>query len=163
MHLAKEFFMRLIINCFLDPTGVSQTAHIMFLLWNQVDSKFQNKSGHKDFGWGIVNSNHSIIVYKSRYLMFLLLVVAAARFVTQSCLTPCDPMGCSTPGFLVLHYLLEFAQTHVQSMMPFNHLILCHSLLLMLSVFPSIRVFSNDFYCLNLHDFIWKISRCSFS
>ena len=25
----------------------------------------------------------------------------------------CDPIDCSTPGFLVLHYLLEFAQTHV--------------------------------------------------
>ena len=33
--------------------------------------------------------------------------------VTQSCPTLCDPMDCSTPGSLVLHYLLEFAQTHV--------------------------------------------------
>ena len=32
----------------------------------------------------------------------------------QSCPTLCDPMDCSTPGFPVLHYLLEFAQTHVQ-------------------------------------------------
>ena len=34
-------------------------------------------------------------------------------FVTQSCLTPCDPMDCSTLGFLVLHCLPEFAQTYV--------------------------------------------------
>ena len=33
--------------------------------------------------------------------------------VTKSCLTLCDPMNCSTPGFPVLRYLLEFAQTHV--------------------------------------------------
>ena len=33
--------------------------------------------------------------------------------VTQSCTTLCDPMDCSTPVFLVLHYLLEFAQTLV--------------------------------------------------
>ena len=33
--------------------------------------------------------------------------------VAQSCLTLCDPMDCSTPGFLVLHHLLELAQTHV--------------------------------------------------
>ena len=33
--------------------------------------------------------------------------------VAKSCLTLCDPMDCSTPGFPVLHYLLEFAQTHV--------------------------------------------------
>ena len=32
---------------------------------------------------------------------------------TQSCPTPCDSMKCSTPGFSVLHYLPEFAQTHV--------------------------------------------------
>ena len=32
---------------------------------------------------------------------------------SKSCLTICDPMNCSTPGFPVLHYLLEFAQTHV--------------------------------------------------
>ena len=33
--------------------------------------------------------------------------------VTQSCPTLCDPMDCSTPGFPVLHYLLELAQIHV--------------------------------------------------
>ena len=33
--------------------------------------------------------------------------------VTKSCLTLCDPMNCSTPGFPVHHPLLEFAQTYV--------------------------------------------------
>jgi len=33
--------------------------------------------------------------------------------VTKSCLALCDPMDCSMPGFGVLHYLLELAQTHV--------------------------------------------------
>ena len=33
--------------------------------------------------------------------------------VAKSCLTLCDLMDCSTPGFPVLHYLLEFAQAHV--------------------------------------------------
>ena len=33
--------------------------------------------------------------------------------VAQSCPTLCDPMDCSTPGFPVLHYLPEFAQTHI--------------------------------------------------
>ena len=33
--------------------------------------------------------------------------------VTQSCLTLCDPVDCSTPGFPVLHHLLELAQAHV--------------------------------------------------
>ena len=35
------------------------------------------------------------------------------RSVTQSCLTLCDPMNHSTPGFPVHHQLLEFTQTHV--------------------------------------------------
>ena len=34
------------------------------------------------------------------------------HLVTQSCLTLCNPMDCSTPGFPVLHYLLELAQSH---------------------------------------------------
>ena len=33
--------------------------------------------------------------------------------VDKSCPTPCDPMNCSTPGFSVLHYLPEIAQTYV--------------------------------------------------
>ena len=33
--------------------------------------------------------------------------------VTQSCLTLCDSMDCSMPGFPVHHQLLEFTQTHV--------------------------------------------------
>ena len=63
-----------------------------------------------------------------------------------SCSVLSDPMDRSMPGFPVLHNLLEFAQTHVHwmaSVMPYNHLILCCPLLLP-SIFPSIRVFSNE-------------------
>ena len=35
------------------------------------------------------------------------------RSVTQSCLTLCDPMDCSTPGLPVHYQLQEFTQTHV--------------------------------------------------
>ena len=56
-------------------------------------------------------------------------------------------MDCSTPGFPVHHKILELAQTHVHNnmelVMPSNHLILCHPLLLP-SIFPSTRVFSNE-------------------
>ena len=59
--------------------------------------------------------------------------------VTQSCPTLCDSMDCSTPGFPVQHQLPELAQTH--AIQP-SHL--CRPLLLLLpSIFPSIRVFSN--------------------
>ena len=54
-------------------------------------------------------------------------------------------MNHSTPGFPVHHQIPEFTQTHVmESVMPSNHLILCHPLLLSPSIFPSIRVFSNE-------------------
>ena len=54
-------------------------------------------------------------------------------------------MNCSTPGFFVHHYLPEFAQTQsIELVMPSNHLILCHPLLLLPSIFPTIRVFSNE-------------------
>ena len=57
----------------------------------------------------------------------------------------CDPMDCSTPGSPVFHYLPEFAQTHVHFVViPSNYLILCCPLLLLSSVFPSLRVFSNE-------------------
>ena len=65
--------------------------------------------------------------------------------VAQSCLTLCDPMNCSTPGLPVHHQLPEFTQTQVmESMMPSSHLILCHPLLLLPPIPPSIRVFSNE-------------------
>ena len=52
-------------------------------------------------------------------------------------------MNSSTPGFPVLHYLPELAKTlSIKSVMPSNHLTLCRPLHL-LSIFPSIRVFSN--------------------
>ena len=54
------------------------------------------------------------------------------------------PRTCSTPGFLVLHHLLELAQTHVHRVGDAIHFILCCPLLLLPSIFLSIRVFSNE-------------------
>ena len=65
--------------------------------------------------------------------------------VAQSCPTICDPMDCSTarppcpsptPGSL-----LKLMST--ESVMPSNYLILCRPLLLLPSIFPNIKVFSN--------------------
>ena len=67
--------------------------------------------------------------------------------VAHLCLTLCNPMDCSTPGFPVHLQLPELAQTHVhrvgdalQTSYP-----LC-PLLLLSSVFPSVRVFSNELF-----------------
>ena len=67
------------------------------------------------------------------------------QFSWQSCSTLCNPTDCSMPGFPVLHYLSEFAQTHTHwVVMPSNCLIFGCPLLLSPSIFPSIRVFSNE-------------------
>ena len=54
-------------------------------------------------------------------------------------------MDCSMPGLPVHHqllYLLKLMST--ESVMPSNHLTLCRPLLLLLAMFPSIKVFSNE-------------------
>ena len=63
--------------------------------------------------------------------------------VAQSCPSFCNPINCSTPGFPVCHQLPKLAQTH-ELVMPSNHLLLRRPLLLLPSIFPSIRVFSNE-------------------
>ena len=64
--------------------------------------------------------------------------------VAQSRPTLGNPMDCSTPGLPVHHQLMELAQVmSIESVMPSNHLILCHPHLLS-SIFPSFRVFSNE-------------------
>ena len=62
--------------------------------------------------------------------------------VAQSCPTLCNPMDCSTPGLpsiTISQSLLKLMS--IASVMPSNHLILCRPLLLLPSIFPSIRVF----------------------
>ena len=59
-----------------------------------------------------------IFKIRKRREVFCLFFFPASMFscccsVTKSCPTPCDPIDCSRPDFPVLHYLLEFAQTHV--------------------------------------------------
>ena len=56
----------------------------------------------------------------------------------QSCPTLCDPMNCSTPGLPVPKLM------SIESVVPSSHLIPCRLLLLLPSIFPSIRVFSSD-------------------
>ena len=65
--------------------------------------------------------------------------------VTQSCLTLCDPMYCITPGLPVFQNHLKFVKLmSIESVMLSKHLILCCPLLLLPSIFPSIRVFSSE-------------------
>ena len=71
-------------------------------------------------------------------------ILSSVSSVAQSCPTLCDPMDCSMSGLPVTNSqsLLKFMS--IESVMPSNHLILCWPLLLLPSIFPSIRVFSNE-------------------
>ena len=81
--------------------------------------------------------------YESKCKGFFLLYQFSS--VTQSCLTLCDPMNRSTPGFPVHHQLPELTQTHIHqvsdAIQPSHPL---SSPLLLPPILPSIRVFSNE-------------------
>ena len=65
--------------------------------------------------------------------------------VTQSCLTLCNTMDYSSQDSLsITNFQSLLKLMSIESVMPSNHLILCRPLLLLPSIFPSIRVFSNE-------------------
>ena len=93
-----------------------------------------------------VLESENFLLEFSLYFLYLRNLSVQFSSVTQSCSTLCDPMNHSTPGLPVHHQLLEFTQTHVHQVgdIPSNHLILRCPLLLLPSIFPRIRVFSNE-------------------
>ena len=65
--------------------------------------------------------------------------------VAQSCLTLSKPMECSTPCLPVHHNSLSLLRLmYIELVMPSKYFIFCHPLLLLPSIFPSIRVFSYE-------------------
>ena len=65
--------------------------------------------------------------------------------VAQLCPTLCDSMECSTPGLPVItNSRSSLKLMSIELVLPSNHLILCCPLFLPPSIFPSIRVFSNE-------------------
>ena len=90
-----------------------------------------------------------ICIYIHMYVYMYVCTSWVKDGVVQSNQTLCDPstqgLGfCSTPGFPVLHCFLGLLKLmSTESMMPSNHHILCRPLLLLPSVFGSMRVFSN--------------------
>ena len=77
-------------------------------------------------------------------------------------LTPCDPMDHSTPGLPVHHQLPEFTQTNVHwvsdAVQP-SHPLSSHPLLLLPSVFPSIRVFPSESVLQVIWSKYWSFSK----
>ena len=70
-------------------------------------------------------------------------------------------MDSSMPGFPVLHCLQSLLKLMViESVLPFNYLILCHPLLFLPSIFPSINVFSSESALLVRSPKYWSFSIC---
>ena len=89
----------------------------------------------------VVISNWLLLVHsltsKNRWLL-----KQATKFssVAQLCLTLCDPMDYSTPGFPITNSRSLLKLMSIELVMPSYHLILCHPLLLLPSILPSIKV-----------------------
>ena len=66
--------------------------------------------------------------------------------VAQSCPILCEPMDCKAhqASLSITNSQSLFKLTSIKLVMPSNHLILCRPLLFLPSIFPSIRVFSNE-------------------
>ena len=71
------------------------------------------------------------------------LVTSLVSSVAQSCPALCDPWTAGHQDFLSITNAWSLLMS-IKSVMPSNYLILCCPLLLLLSIFPSIRVFSNE-------------------
>ena len=71
--------------------------------------------------------------------------VSSVQFSRSAVSDSCDPMNRNTPGLPVHHQSQGLPKLmSIELVMPSNHLILCHPLLLLPSIFPSIEVFSNE-------------------
>ena len=98
-----------------------------------------------------IRHNWGINTFNTYYLLLIIFIllenISDIQFssVTQLCLTLCNPMECSTPGLQVHRNSWSLLKLmSIKSVMPSNHLILCCPLLLLSSIFTSIRVFSSE-------------------
>ena len=86
-------------------------------------------------------------------------VSSVCVLAAQSCLTLCDPTDCAHQASLsITNSRSPPKPTSVESVMPSNHLILCGPLLLLPSIFPSIRVFCNESVLRTVWSKYWSFS-----
>ena len=78
--------------------------HVNFIALCQWNLKVKKSTKPQ---WGL--HSHDLNICQRRHL----LRDCCCYSVAQPCLSLCDPMNCSTPGFPVLHYLPKYVQTHV--------------------------------------------------
>ena len=116
----------------------------MCAIWKR--SSLLRRNGNSQY-----NLNYSVF-----HVSFIILIFAKAVWwtenfyfiqfssVAQLCPTLCEPMDCSQASLSVTNSWSSLKLMPIELMMPSSHLILCHPLLLQPSIFPSIRVFSNQ-------------------
>ena len=106
-----------------------------------------------------INTQGCYQSYKNLKLNSFLMCFHGCCSVAQSCSTLCNPMNCITPGFTVLHHLWGLLKLKsIELVMPSNNLILCGPLLFLPSIFPNIRVFSNELAFLDRWPKYWSFS-----
>ena len=91
---------------------------------------------------GDLNKNE---IQRRGHICIFIAVLVQFSSVAQSCLTLCDPRTAARQASLSIassQSLLELMS--IELVMPSNHLILCHHVLMLPSIFPSIRVFSSE-------------------
>ena len=104
---------------------------------------------HLSFSVTVLRKNLKELCDQPNILYFLVnsVILLSVQFssVAQSILTLCNPMDCSMTGLLsITNFRSLLKLMFIPTERPFNHLILCHPLLPLPSIFPSIRVFSNE-------------------
>ena len=105
------------------------------------EENIRNLKTHNSLRFSLVLSEFLYVIRAKFGSLFICFLFCSEAKLCSTCY---DPRNCRTPGFSVLHNLLELAQIHVHwvgdAIQPS---LLCHPLLLLPSIFPSIRVFSN--------------------
>ena len=102
----------------------------------------ESREAEWEITWTLKSDRHCFLFYRQCHGVWDRFQFSS---VTQLYPTSCNPMDCSTSGLLSITISWSLLKLmSIESVMPSNRLILCHPLLLQLSIFPSIRVFSNE-------------------
>ena len=105
--------------------------------WKEVLVNQQIRQANWNHEWISCSSSSSVLREDRKYMVSSVQSLSRVRLFAT-------PWTRSMPALPVHHWLLELKLMSIRSVMPSNHLILCRLLLLPPSIFPSIKVFSNE-------------------
>ena len=91
--------------------------------------------------WRLYKYSHTLHVYE--YKEYILLISSVQLLSRVRLFATPWTAACQT-SLSITNFRSPLKPMSIESMMPSNHLILCHPFLLLPSIFPSIRVFSNE-------------------